>query len=245
GDCGLATIADLAHDLERVREFVATQEEGFEKIGVLGISAGGWTMAKAEETVDFDFMISVVGPSTSVRDQQLQSASYGADVYQLSPEAKENLLAYTRLMFDAEPTSAGLEAMESTLAPAQEEGWRELLEDTDIPTSEEEIATLWVRRHDFDPREVLEKYPKPFLAIYGERDWIVPQKENIARLEEYFQGRDENLTTVNAYNAEHGMEMEAGWIELDQNQSYWHFYRISPQVRMATVAFLRKHDLVK
>ena len=64
-------------------------------------------------------------------------------------------------------------------------------------------------------------------------------------LKEYFQDNPNDLTTVIAYNAEHGMETEAKWVELAPNQSYWHFYRISPQVRIGIVDFLNKHGLKK
>ncbi|ALM06380.1 hypothetical protein SB49_00015 [Sediminicola sp. YIK13] len=245
GNCDLATVKDLATDLSNVKSFLVTHNEGFEKIGVLGISAGGWTMAKAEQNANFDFMISIVGPSTSVKDQQIQSATFGADFYQLQPTAKEKLIEYTNLMFDAKPTKKGFESMENLLASSEEEGWRQLLESTDIPKTETEIKNLWVRRHNFDPKNVLKSYANPFLGIYGERDWIVPQKENIELLKEYFKDNFENLTTVNAYNAEHGMEMESKWIDLGQNQWYWHFYRISPEVRIAIVDFLDKYKLIK
>lgn len=245
GNCDLTTIQELAKDLVNMKSFLKSHENDFDKIGVLGISAGGWTMTKAEEIADFDFMISVVGPSTSVRDQQIQSANYGAQFYNLEPKAKQNLIQYTNLLFDVKQTKKGYEKLKSLLYLAEKEGWNELLENTDIPKSESEINSLWVKRHNFNPENVLKNYNEPFLGIYGQRDWIVPPKENIELLEEYFRGNSENLTTVIAYNAEHGMEMEAKWINLEQNQSYWHFYRISPQVRISIVEFLKKHELIK
>ena len=245
GNCDLATINDLSTDLVNVKSFLETYENSFEKIGVLGISAGGWTMTMAEESVDFDFMMGIVGPATSVRDQQMQSASYGADFYQLEPKAKANLLTYTDLMFDAKPSKRGFETMQALLKSSEDEGWSQLLEETDIPKSVSEIKNLWVRRHDFDPKRTLQSFSKPLLAIYGDRDWIVPKKENTALLKEYFLDNPNDLTTVIAYNAEHGMETEAKWVELAPNQSYWHFYRISPQVRIGIVDFLNKHGLKK
>lgn len=245
GNCDLATIQDLAEDLKSVKSFLANHKMEFEQIGVLGISAGGWTMTKAEENTSFDFMISIVGPSTSVKDQQLQSANYGADFYQLETKAKQNLIQYTNLLFDVKQSKEGFDTLKSLLEKAENEGWNQLLESTDIPKSGDEINNLWVKRHNYDPKKVLENYNKPFLAIYGQRDWIVPPKENTKLLRKYFQNRQELLTTITAFNAEHGMEMEGKWIDLGQNQSYWHFYRISPEVRITIVDFLRKHDLIK
>ena len=243
GDCNAATINNLASDVIALKDHLKSKYQ-FEKIGVLGISAGGWVMTKAEEKTDFDFMISVVGPSTSVKEQQLQSASYGADFYKLNPTAKANVLDYTKLMFEAK-SQKDFEKMKSLLKIAKEEDWFKLLEDTDLVKTKEDINKLWVRRHNYDPKEVLKRYTKPFLGIYGERDWIVPAKENIDALKLYFKENSDNLTTVLAHNAEHGMEMEQKEITLKPNVSYWHFYRISPQMRIALIDFLTQHNFIK
>ncbi|QBA64028.1 alpha/beta hydrolase [Muriicola soli] len=244
GDCGTATMEDMAKDLISAKQFLANHQNGYEKIGVLGTSAGGWTMLKGEELTDFDFMISIVGPSTSVKDQQLQSMAYGADVFKLSQTAKRNVEVYTEMMFSAKTSQGDFDKMNDLLLRAEKENWKQLLEDTDIPQSVAGIEQLWVRRHNYDPKSVLSAFNNPYLAIYGERDWIVPPGENISLLKSYFADRPDLLTVVEAYNAEHGMEMEAKWIDLSAGRSYWHFYRISPEVRIEIVDFLRKHELV-
>ncbi len=245
GSCDLATIEDLGRDAASAKAYLEARAEGFEKIGVLGISAGGWVMTKAEEFTNFDFMISVVGPSTSVREQQLQSASYGSDIFGLSTEAKSNLLLYTEMVFDSEESESSFESMNTMLKSAEDQGWIDLLEDTDKAGSVEEIKNLWVRRHGFDPKTTLENFDRPFLAIYGEKDWIVPPKENIDLLEEYFKDRPDLLTTVKAFGADHGMEMESEMVQLQGGQSYWHFYRASPEVRIEIVDFLRRYSFVE
>ncbi len=244
GDCSLATIEDLADDVISAKRFLETHLNGYEKIGVIGISAGGWTMNKALSKTNFDFMISIVGPSTSVRAQQFQSMGYGLDVYQLSEIARKNVMAYTTLMYMAKSNQKNYDKMMNLLKNSEEEGWKQLLDDSDIPSSVEGIDLLWVRRHKFDPKKALQKYNGPYLAIYGDRDWIVPQKTNIALLKEYFSDKPDKLTTVLAYNAEHGMEMESRQVDLGGNQSYWHFYRVSPQVRIEIIDFLRKHKFI-
>ena len=244
GDCSLATIADLAEDVVSAAQFLSARLENFENIGVLGISAGGWVMTKAQTMNDFDFMASVVGPATSVEEQQQQSMEYGANFFQLPEDARTGLREYLELMFRAAPNETDYDRMQELLSQAEDQGWRGLLEGTDIPAEVQEIDQLWVRRHQFDPKPVLGNYQQPFFAIYGERDWIVPPAENVRRLEELFADRPELLTIAIAYNAEHGMEMETRYVELDNNQSYWHFYRISPQLRIELVNFLRKHQLI-
>ena len=244
GDCSRATIDDLASDVSAIYKFLKKEPYQFDKIGVLGISAGGWTMVNAAEDIDFDFMISIVGPSTSVYDQQMQSMQYGAEFYQLDSEALEHLKAYTDYMFTAKANNKGYAKMNALLEMAEQENWRELLEDTDVPANKDEIDNLWVRRHNYDPGRVLRKFTNPLLAIYGGTDWISPPKENVDLLKNYFADRMDLLTTVIAYNAEHGLEKEARMVEIADGPPYWHFYRIAPELRIELVKFLRKHNFI-
>ncbi len=245
GDCNEATIDDLASDLKACREFLANHKNEYEKIGVLGSSAGGWVMLRAAEMTDFSFLISVVGPATSVREQQLQSMEYGLDFYKLPESAKDQILEYTNLMFDAKPNQRNYDRFNALIKEAESIGWKELLDDTDIPSSPEGIADLWVRRHDFDPKNSLAQFSNPYLALYGEIDWIVPYKENIRQLESLFKGdRSEFLHTEVIRNAEHGTEVKEDYVELSDKHSYWRFFRISPQVQIELIAFLKRNNLI-
>ncbi|MBT8238351.1 MAG: prolyl oligopeptidase family serine peptidase [Maribacter sp.] len=245
GDCSKATITDLASDVVACKNYLAKHPNQYSNIGVLGSSAGGWVMMKAEEKTNFDFMISVVGPATSVKEQQLQSMDYGFDFYKLSRQAKSDLLEYTNMMFKAEATPTNFTRFEELLKSSKENGWFQLLDDTDIPKSIEEINNLWVRRHNYDPRKTLSTFDKPFLGIYGEIDWIAPFKENIERLNELFPPeRKQLLNTIIAHDAEHGTETKGKYISLERDRSYWRFFRISPIVQIAIIDFLRKYELI-
>ncbi len=246
GDCALATIEDLASDVSAIKRYLENHPNQYKSIGVLGSSAGGWVMAKAQEKSNFDFMIGVVGPSTSVEEQQMQSMAYGFDFYQLSESARANLLEYTRMMFEAKATQKNYEKFSMLLDKVGKEDWKKLLDDTDIPADASGINDLWVRRHNYDPAKVFSKFNNPFLAIYGEIDWIVPYKENVAELEQFFDGdRKKLLTNVVVHNAEHGTEVKGDYIKLTNNKSYWHFYRISPEVSISIIDFLVNNGFIK
>ncbi|MBT8231160.1 MAG: alpha/beta hydrolase [Bacteroidia bacterium] len=246
GDCSKASISELASDVVACKNFLAKNPNQYSKIGVLGSSAGGWVMLKAEEKTNFDFMISIVGPATSVMEQQLQSMDYGFDFYKLSNQAKSDLLEYTNMMLKAEATSSNFERFQELLISSKQDNWHQLLDDTDIPESIEEINNLWVRRHNYDPKETLSSFDKPFLAIYGEIDWIVPYKENIERLNELFPSeKKELLNTIIAHDAEHGTETKGKYVALEGDKSYWRFFRISPIVQVGIIDFLVKYDLIE
>ena len=244
GDCDAATIDDLAKDLAAVKEYFSADKFSFEKIGVIGSSAGGWVIMKASEISNFDFYVSVVGPSTSVYEQQMESLEEGIGFFDLSDEAKQELIEYTDLVFDAPANKKSFKRFNELLLSANEKGWVELLADTDVPKSIAGIDSLWVRRHNYDPKEALEKCEVPFLAIYGGNDWIVPYKSNVKRLEETFTGsRRELLTTAVIPLAGHSTEVEEGRQNLDGETSYWRFFQISPYARIALIDFLVSRGL--
>ncbi|NNM08016.1 MAG: alpha/beta hydrolase [Flavobacteriaceae bacterium] len=246
GNCDIATIDDLASDVLACKRYLENHPDSFENIGVIGSSAGGWVMLKAQENDPFDFLIGVVGPSTSVKDQQLQSAEYGAVEYDLSDAALANLKTYTELLFEAKANRENFKAINGLLANAEKEGWRDLLDDTDIPDSVDAIDQLWVRRHNYDPSGTLKNLDVPLLSIFGEKDWIVPYKENIEALNQSFPGnRKKLLTTLVAPDAGHGTEVEGKNITFSDNNSYWRYFRISPQVTIEIIDFLKRHAFIE
>ncbi len=245
GDCGTATIDELASDLQACREYLKANMPEIENFGILGSSAGGWVMLRAHEMNPFDFLIGVVGPSTSVFDQQMQSMEYGISYFGLKPDVKEPLLEYTRMMFKARPNKRKWERFQELLLIAEEQDWKKLLEDTDIPQDQKDIRNLWVRRHNYDPVPMLRDINVPYLAIYGEKDWVVPYKENIAQLKAGFdQQHIQKLTTVIAPNAQHGTEVDAKNIVLEDANSYWRFFRVSPAVTIALIDFLKAYNFI-
>lgn len=246
GDCNTATIQDLASDLLALKSYLENHSLKFKNIGAIGSSAGAWVTAKAQEqNADFDFMIHLVGPSTSVYDQQIQSMEYGLDEYELTSQDKTDLINYTKLCFNAEATEASLAKFNELLEKGKQNGWVELLDDTDIPASVAGIDSLWVRRHNYDPQQALSNFNKPMLSVFGDSDWVVPYKENIQKLESYFSGeRQHLLTTVIAHDSGHGLYSSKKQIILDGNTSYWRFLKIPPQAGLEMVGFLRKNDFI-
>ena len=155
-------------------------------------------------------------------------------------------MEYTNLMFDAKATAANYARFQELLKSAERDGWKNLLDGTDVPASKEGINDLWVRNHRYDPRATLSKFNKPFLAIYGEIDWIVPYKENIERLNELFTANNKQfLNTVVAPFAEHGTETKGEYVTLANEKSYWRFFRISPTVQIELINFLKKYEFIK
>ncbi|MBX2815977.1 MAG: alpha/beta hydrolase, partial [Saprospiraceae bacterium] len=233
GDCENANLDELVSDLRSIHSYLRNHPLSFEHIGVIGSSAGAWVAARAAEQTDFDFMISMVGPSTSVYEQQMQSLEYGLEEFGLTAQDEADLIEFTELSFNAPVAQSTFDTMQQLLTKAKSNGWIGLLEGSDIPNSPGGIDSLWVRRHRYDPRASLSDFKGPMLAIFGGNDWIVPYKENIARLSECFsQSRAGLLTTVVAPNAGHGLYELPSRVELGDMQSYWYFGGVPPVVRL-------------
>jgi len=121
-----------------------------------------------------------------------------------------------------------------------------MLDATDIPEDAAGIANLWVRRHGYDPGKELAQFNKPFLAIYGENDWIVPHRENVVRLQSLFQNeRSKLLRTVVAHQAGHGTEVEGTEVTLASGESYWRYFRISPHIMIEIIDFLKDNGFIE
>lgn len=246
GDCEQATIDELASDLRAAYQFLKNHPRQFQKIGVLGISAGAWVAQKAQESGTFDFTMTIVGPATSVETQQLQSSKYGARKFELSQKAETDLMAYMELVLQGESDRKTLKAMEQLLSTAEIDGWEAMLESTDIPQKVKDLDQLWARRHRFDPKAVLGLYNKPYLAIFGAEDWVVPPAENIKTLEGAFSGdRRFLLHTYVLPESGHGMDTEADYRVLESGASYWHYYRAAPQLTIHLVEFLEAFGLLE
>ena len=237
---------DLASDLRACKSYLENHPNDYKHIGVIGSNTGGWVMAKAQEDgANFDFMIGIVNPSTSVREQQEQSIEYGAQHYKLSDKAQSNLLAYTEMLLNSDASEESYEKISSLLVLSHEEGWNDLLEETDIPADADDINNLWLRRHQYNPKKSLSAFNRPFLSILGASDWIVPYKENSARLMSYFEGSRSDLLTIKvAHDAGHSTEVEGKYITKSSGHSYWRFFRISPLVQIELIDFLSKHNFI-
>jgi len=242
--------ADLARLTEQVKAlpFIG-------KLGYMSYSAGGWVAPKAaaETEAAVDFMITVVGPSTSVKQQQLDCCAYYVrELLGLGEKSVEESQAYTELMFVTEEPKATYAEMMRLLDSAEVRGWKEVLVEDDIPASPEALEDLWVRRHTYDPAEDLQAFEGPFLSVLGGDDFVVPYKENRDRFVELFEeAGKENYRVSIIPSAGHGMEhghrvRDLGYQrELSKWPTYFKFDRVAPGAMDEVIAFLREHGIIE
>lgn len=186
GDCNAATIDDLTADALAMYEWLREHPAVDGRVGVLGYSAGAWLVARVwtGASVPPAFCVSMVGPATSVYEQQLTNVlAYCAELG-LSPEDSAKAARYVELLYTPGDVAAQWTEMEPLIAHARETGWDGWFEETDVPTRAEDIPTLWARLKSCDPTEDLATITAPFLALYGGADEVVVADIHVPRLRE-------------------------------------------------------------
>ncbi|MEM6269439.1 MAG: alpha/beta hydrolase [Bacteroidota bacterium] len=252
--CEKTTMDQHSADLARVTEQVA-KNRFVGKLGYMSGSAGGWIAPKAaaETRAGVDFMITVAGPSTSVKQQQIDcSIYYVRDELGLDQNAIDEAVQFCELEYSDEAPEVIYRKLMILLDSADVNGWRDVLEDSDIPASAEAIDQLWVRRNRYDPAADFKAFRGPFLSILGGDDFVVPYRENIARFKEIFTAAGKtNYRIVVLPSAGHGMEhwhtnRDLGFERsIRQWYTYWKFDRVAPGAMDEVIAFLRDYGFIE
>ncbi len=249
GSCESATIEDETNDVLAALDFLAARPEiDRAQIGAISTSAGGWVVprAAARSKVALAFIVTTVGPSTSVREQQLDNARYISRDLKLSAEDQKSLMRYVELMFAEGDAEAQFAEMRRLIAEGEKTGWaQEFLDTTDVAPSAAEIKNLWVRRFNYDPRADLKRIKAPFLAFYGGADRVVPPDENVPELRRLLtEAGNRNFRILVIPEAGHGLDHGQRLQRLPGGEGqmeiyYWKFGRISPAYLQELVNFLQ------
>ena len=255
-DCNQTTIdmhaSDLALVLDHVKTIPAIDSK---KIGFVAGSYGAWVAQKASglRTDQVAFIITTVGASTSVKQQQLDNAVYytrerlGGD-----PRIIEQIQEYTLLEYDDKSNPQKVfSRMQDLLKEADKLGWRRILSKDDIPSSPEDLQNLWVRKNQYDPTLDLSNFKGPYLSVLAEKDRVVPPNENVSRLKSIFnKSQKTNYRIAVIPSAPHRMEhgnivRDLGRIaQLRSNVYYFKFDRVVPGAMNEMITFLRDFGFI-
>jgi pimeloyl-ACP methyl ester carboxylesterase len=249
GRCESATIDDETGDVLAAIEFLAGRAEiDRTQIGAISNSAGGWIVPRvaARAKAQLAFIVTMVGPATSVREQQLDNAHYISRDLKLSLEDQKPFMRYVDLMFTEGNPESQFTEMKQLIAQGEKTGWaQEFLDTTDIAPSPGEIKNLWVRRFNYDPREDLKRIRMPFLAFYGGSDRVVPPDENVSQLRRFLtEAGNHNFRIVVIPEAGHGLEHVSRLQKLpgakdNMETYYWKFGRLAPTYFPELIDFLQ------
>jgi dienelactone hydrolase len=167
-----SSLDDLASDaLAGVRLLRSRPDVDAKRIGVWGISQGGWVVprAAAREPDAFAFMVLVTGGAVHPRDVERTDAAAKLDAAQVNPEQKQKGLAlYDRYLayLGNGKDRAGLEA--ALKASADQPEGRALQLERIMPAPDGWSAWSWVA--NYDPLEDIRKLRVPILVVLGGQD---------------------------------------------------------------------------
>ena len=145
-------------------------------IGLAGGSQGGWIVllaASLSPAVEFAVCFSAAGVSPA--EQEAYRIAHQLPADGLSTDECESALAIFRRRLELMRAGASAVEIWEHEAPFREERWYPLLGATTLSELEFDL-----RVYDFEATTVLERVRCPILAIWGERDLLVPVDASLA-----------------------------------------------------------------
>ncbi|HEV8583035.1 MAG TPA: alpha/beta hydrolase [Thermoanaerobaculia bacterium] len=234
-----ATFDDLAGDAAAAVRFLkARAEVDPARAGLAGYSQGGWLAPLAASRIDgVAFLILQVGPAVSVEEQELQRVRFGMAAEGFSEEDVARAAAYTRLVFDAAYRGAAWSKLAAATEKAKGTKWAEQVQ---LAAAAEDLEG-W-RRQRYDPAAVLKRTRIPVLALFGERDTVVPPSENAALMERYLEEAGNRDVTIKIFpRANHNLEWfgELRGGTWSWPEGYWIWAKQAPDYADVVIGWLR------
>jgi uncharacterized protein len=240
GDFENATFDDLANDAAAAVRYLRTRADvDPARVGLAGFSQGGWLAPlAASRTEGVAFLILQVGPAVSVEEQEMQRVRFGMAAEGFPEEDVARAAAYTRLIFDAAYRGGEWAKLAAASEKAKTTKWADQVQ---LTTSPAELEG-W-RRQRYDPAAVLKRTTTiPVLALFGERDTVVPPAENAELMRRYLAEAGNRDVTIKVFpRANHQLEwfgeLRAGtwsWPE-----GYWVWSRKAPGYAETVIGWLK------
>ncbi|TSA51987.1 MAG: alpha/beta fold hydrolase [Planctomycetaceae bacterium] len=215
GDYSETTILDLADDVLAGVEYLKSRKEiDPKRIGLLGHSEGGVVgPIAASRSPDVAFLVMLAGLGQNNGDiiifqKSLAAKEHGADENTLALIRSWYERLYAVLAEDTDNTAAEkkIRALHATLTTDEKEklGWPDHELDLEIAG---QLRPHW--RYDLwhDPCAILRKVRCPVLALGGEKDMLVPAKENLAGIEQALKAGGNTRFTVREFpGMNHGFQ---------------------------------------
>lgn len=185
GGWARARFSDLAGDgAAAIRHLRGRREVDAGRVGLVGQSQGAWLaplVAGRAGRVAFLVLMSGGGATPAEHElhddaARLRDAGHSDSVIDRATALQERINAYLR-------TGESRGALAEELERARREAWFDLTELPAEPPPLSAVDASWWRRHmDFDPVPLVARLGVPVLAVFGERDRLVPVDASAARL---------------------------------------------------------------
>jgi pimeloyl-ACP methyl ester carboxylesterase len=178
-----------------------------ERIGVWGLSQGGWIgplAAPASDQVAFLVLLASTGVTPSQQmmyavERQLRLAGYGDEVVERALDLRRRFEAWVHRPEPDDELAAAL------WAGLDEPWWGQCW----LPPTllDEQSRRLWIEEMDFDPRPVFAQVRVPTLLFYGAEDSWTPVEPSV---EAWRAARGDEVEIVVVPGAEHDLTLPDG-----------------------------------
>jgi hypothetical protein len=204
GDFNTATFFDLAADAQAgIDQLKMRSDIDPKRIGVWGMSQGGWIAPLAASTsTDVAFVIAVSAVGVSPAKQMNYSAEYELREQGFPEEAIRQMLEVRGLVDEYFRGKVGRSKVRKKLDAVLQEAWFPFAYlDDQLP--EDPTTEKWCQEMDFNPLPIIQKVNVPVLLLYGEHDPWVPIAKSMAVWKENCPG---NLSIHQIRDANHFMK---------------------------------------
>jgi dipeptidyl aminopeptidase/acylaminoacyl peptidase len=180
GDFETADFATLAEDALAAIAFLRTQKEiDPERIGVYGISQGGWIAPlAAARGPEVAFQVIVSASGVSPAEQMKYGACFHLREAGFGEEAIGAALRLRDLVDDYYRGRAGREAVQVAVEQARRQPWFPYAFLPGV-LPEEVTGSKWYYELDYDPLAIWAEVKQPTLFIFPEHDRWVPVEESM------------------------------------------------------------------
>jgi pimeloyl-ACP methyl ester carboxylesterase len=155
------------------------------RIGLCGSSQGGWIapLAAVDAPDDVAFAILVAGPAVSIAEQNRQNVEYSMRAAGFAEEQVAVGVRQALVFNELVRTGEGWEEFRALVRRADAEGWAAYALAPKMTEPPPRPVGGPRRGMDADPTLVLERVKCPVLALFGDRDTVVPSVENAPLME--------------------------------------------------------------
>lgn len=196
---------DLAADaLAAVQLLTRRKEVDPSRIGLFGISQGGWIgPLAASQSKDVGFLVLISAPGVTPENQIIASQEAELQTARVDEKDIADTSAKTRSQLDWLKSAEASTQLQEDLKKLQQQKSDALTQ----RSLENPRYLLWLRRVlEYDPLPPLRKTACPVLLIYGDLDRTVPFKENLELVQQGLKdGGNQRVDTRVFPNANHAL----------------------------------------
>ena len=226
GNHNASTLADFAGDAVAGVNFLRKRKDiDPKRIGVWGISQGGWlSFVVASKVPDLAFIISVSGPAVTPGEQMIYFR--GNELRQKGlPEEEVTLVSnFRRDLWSYFRTNSGYDNVRKQFAQLKSGGLQEKAgwppAGVEVPKPEEidSVSFGWFKGDmGFDPVPYYASVRCPVLAVFGEKDILIPVQKTIDIMKAELGKRKVDFTSKVFPGANHVIQIAESGKEMGQS----------------------------